>query len=306
MSLERDQFSVAHKPSQMKIPASRQFASLLTAFWATAQLLVAGQSAGAEESVTPKETIKLFNGKDLSGFYSWLVDFHRDDPQRVFSVVDQVDGAPAIRISGQFLGGLTTKQSFSNYRLVAEFRWGLLTWGDRSKATKDSGVLLHSQGRDGGYFAKDFNGPWMRSYEFQIIQGGTRDILVLGSYEPDGSLTKYHLTANVTKDRDGESCWDARGEAKVFETGRVNWWGRDRDWEDKLGYRGRKDVESPGGEWTRIEAVCAGDTLEYFVNGKLVNKATGLDHTSGKLIFQSEGAEIFFRRIELHPLAPAK
>ena len=96
------------------------------------------------------------------------------------------------------------------------------------------------------------------------------------------------------------------GEAKLFETGRVNWWGRDPDWEDKLGFRGRQDVESRDGDWTRIEAVCAGDTLEYFVNGKLVNKASGLSHNSGKLIFQSEGAGDFFRRIELHPPTPGK
>jgi len=50
------------------------------------------------------------------------VDFHREDPHRGFSVVDQVDGAPAIRISGEHWGGLITKRRFSNYRLVAEFR----------------------------------------------------------------------------------------------------------------------------------------------------------------------------------------
>jgi hypothetical protein len=252
--------------------------------------------------VVPREVIRLFDGHDLSSFYTWLVDFHREDPHRVFSVVDQVDGAPAIRISGQFFGGLTTKQRFANYRLVAEFRWGLITWGARTNATKDSGFLLHCSGRDGNYFSKSFNGPWMRSYEFQIIEGGVGDLLVLGGYEPDGTVQKYYATATVVKDRDGEPCWDAKGTAQTFETGRVNWWGRDPDWADKLGYRGRQDVESPAGEWTHIEAVCAGDTLDYFVNGKRVNQVTHLSHKSGRLIIQSEGAEIFFRRIELHPL----
>ncbi len=36
-----------------------------------------------------------------------------------------------------------TREEFSNYRLVAEFRWGLLTWGERRNHTKDSGILLH-------------------------------------------------------------------------------------------------------------------------------------------------------------------
>ena len=257
---------------------------------------------GDSQVVVPREVIQLFNGRDLSSFYTWLVDFHLEDPHQVFSVVDQVDGAPAIRISGKHLGGLYTRQRFANYRLVAEFRWGLATWGNRTNATKDSGVLLHCSGRDGNYFSKTFNGPWMRSYEFQIIEGGVGDLLVLGGYEPNGTVEKYFATATVVSDRDGEPCWDAKGTTKVFETGRVNWWGRDPDWTDELGFRGRKDVESPGGEWTRIEAVCADDTLEYFVNGHRVNQATQLSHKSGRLILQSEGAEIYFRRIELHPL----
>jgi len=259
-------------------------------------------ATGDAEVIVPREVIRLFNGCDLSSFYSWLVDFHREDPHQVFSVVDQVDGAPAIRISGQFFGGLYTQQRFANYRLVAEFRWGLVTWGSRTNATRDSGVLLHASGRDGNYFSKTFNGPWMRSYEFQIIEGGVGDLLVLGGYEPDGTVLKYFATVSVVKDRDGEPCWDAQGTPQVFETGRVNWWGRDPDWADKLGFRGQRDVESPGGKWTRIEAVCADDTLDYFVNGERVNHVTQLSHKSGRLIFQSEGAEIYFRRIELHPL----
>ncbi len=290
-------------------PNLRKFLSLLCLALTTAAGTFAAdlpKFAAAAHVGVPHEVITLFNGRDLSSFYTWLVDFHREDPHQVFTVVDQVDGAPAIRISGQHFGGLYTKQKFANYRLVAEFRWGLATWGNRTNATKDSGVLLHCSGRDGNYLSKDFNGPWMRSYEFQIIEGGVGDLLVLGGYEPDGTIQKYFATANVIKDRDGEPCWDAKGAAKVYDTGRVNWWGRDPDWADKLGYRGRQDVESPGGEWTHMEVVCAGDTLDYFVNGKRVNQATQLSNKSGQLIFQSEGAEIYFRRIELHPLPAAK
>ena len=266
----------------------------------------AAEPATGDEVIVPDKVVELFNGRDLSSFYTWLVDFHRTDPHQVFKVVDQVDGAPAIRISGQHYGGLYTKQRFANYRLVAEFRWGLATWGSRTNATKDSGVLLHCSGRDGNYLSKTFNGPWMRSYEFQIIEGGVGDLLVLGGYEPDGTIQKYFATATAIKDRDGEPCWDANGTAKVYDTGRVNWWGRDPDWADKLGFRGKQDVESPDGHWTRMEVVCAGDTLDYFVNGNRVLQATQLSHKSGQLIFQSEGAEIYFRRIELHPLPAAK
>lgn len=286
----------------------RPFLSVFSLIASVITVFAAEPTASRDDAdvVVPREVVSLFNGRDLSAFYTWLVDFHREDPQRVFSVVDQVDGAPAIRISGQYFGGLYTRQRFANYRLVAEFRWGLATWGSRTNAAKDSGVLLHCSGREGNYFSKTFNGPWMRSFEFQIIEGGVGDLLVLGGYEPDGSVQKYSATVSVVKDRDGEPCWDAGGAARVFDGGRVNWWGRDPDWADKLGFRGRQDVESAGDEWTRIEAVCAGDTLDYFVNGKRVSQATQLSHQSGQLIFQSEGAEIYFRRIELHPLPVAR
>ena len=45
-----------------------------------------------------------------------------------------------------------------------------------------------------------------------------------------------------------------------------------------------------------------GDRLVYFFNGVKVMEGTKVWPSSGRILFQSEGAEIFFRRIELHPL----
>ena len=95
--------------------------------------------------------------------------------------------------------------------------------------------------------------------------------------------------------------FDPTGEAREFESGRINWYGRDVDWQDKLGFRGKADVESPAGEWTRLEVVAEGDRLTYLVNGKVVNEGVRSSLTDGKIIIQSEGAEIFFRRIDLEP-----
>src|SRR5918996_3309103 len=134
-------------------------------------LALAGPGLTGQESSTavrPTTTIKLFDGTSLANFDSWLVDHHDADPEKVFTVVDQIDGAPAIRISGQIWGGLLTKQAYRDYRLIVEYRWGGVTWGERKDRTRDSGVLLHSQGRPGNT-RKDFNGPWLRSVEFQII-----------------------------------------------------------------------------------------------------------------------------------------
>ena len=63
-----------------------------------------------------------------------------------------------------------------------------------------------------------------------------------------------------------------------------------------------RHVEKPAGAWNRMEVVCDGDTITNIVNGFVVNRGTGSSHTEGKIQFQSEGAEIFFRKIEVRPL----
>ena len=255
----------------------------------------------AETAIRPDHTIHLFDGKSLAPFYTWLVDDHRGDPLRVFSVVDQVDGVPAIRVSGERWGGLVTRESYRDYRLVVEFRWGLLTWGERKSAARDSGILIHAQGKDGNT-AADLNGPWMRSIEAQVIEGGVGDIILVAGFDERGPKVTPHLVARAGKDRDGEDVYDPQGQEREFATGRVNWYGRDVDWQDALGFRGRQDVESPYGQWTRLEVIADGDRVTNIVNGKVVNEGARSSVTEGKIIVQSEGAEIYFRRIDLEPL----
>ena len=69
-----------------------------------------------------------------------------------------------------------------------------------------------------------------------------------------------------------------------------------------LGFRGRQDVEAPTGEWNRQEVICDGDTVRNIVNGKMVNFATDSSRTFGKIQLQSEGAEIWIRRVEIGPV----
>ena len=277
----------------------RRIAAAVALTW-TISLAPANAQAPAA-AIKPTEVIKLFDGKSLSNFETWLVDHHATDPERVFTVVDQIDGAPAIRVSGQVWGGILTKQAYRDYRLIVEFRWGGATWGNRKDRARDSGVLLHAQGRLGNT-GKDFNGPWLRSIEFQIIEGGVGDILPVAGYEEDGTQVRPSVTTTTRKDRDNETVYDEKGTVNTLSGGGINWWGRSEDWADKLGFRGAQDVESPGLEWTRIEASVEGGKLTYYVNGKLVNAASDSSFKEGRIMIQSEGAEIYFRRIELQPL----
>jgi hypothetical protein len=261
-------------------------------------------ASSADAPITPKETIVLFDGKtkkDLSSFYTWLKDLGHTDPDRVFTVVDQIDGAPAIRSSGQHYGGIVTQASYTNYKLITEYRWGNVTWKPRTNRARDSGILLHCQGEDGNA-AKTFNSPWMRSVEYQIIEGGTGDIIPVDGFNR-GSDEQIAPKLMATVAANGKN-WDPAGTPKEFSKSRIDWQYRDAGWKDVLGFRGAKDVEKPVGQWNRIEAICDGGNVTYFLNGVKVMEGRDGSFKSGKLLFQSEGAEIFFRLIELHPLKP--
>jgi hypothetical protein len=271
---------------------------LIRALAAFVVALVIASPAAAQSS----DVVRLFNGKDLTNFYTWLVGDKRTDPDRVFTVLPDVDGAPAIRISGQKFGGITTEKEYETYRLIVEFKWGTRTWAPRVERARDSGVLVHCQGPDGGTRA-DLNGPWMRSIEAQIIEGGIGDFLLVAGFDPDGTRRTPEMKATHTPDRDGEFVYDPKGTPRTFSNGdRINWFGRDPDWTDRLGYRGARDVEKPAGEWNRLEVVVERDRITNILNGVVVNVGTAPSYTRGKIIVQSEGAEIFVRRVDLQPL----
>ena len=105
-------------------------------------LLAAGQASAADEWAS------LFNGKDLSGWETFLgtppggkEPVGRDrDPKGVFSVVE-VDGKPALRISGDGLGGIATLKEYGNYHLELEFKWGDERFAPRQRATRQRPVV---------------------------------------------------------------------------------------------------------------------------------------------------------------------
>lgn len=279
--------------TRYKSPALLLFANACAAL---ACLLVSiGQAAEPDPAVSPTEPIKLFDGKTLGDCYTWLKDAKRDDPREVFTVEDGL-----LHVSGDGWGSIITNRRFRDYHLVVEFKWGERGWHEREKAARDSGILLHSNGKDGGY-----GGIWMPSLEVQIIEGGVGDFILVNGPDDAGKPVPISLTAHVGKDRDGEVVWQADGQRTTFDSKnrkRVNWFGRDPDWKDELGFRGANDVESPHGQWTRIDVIADGGKLSVFVNGTKVNEAVDCAPQEGRIQLQSELAEIFFRRWELFPL----
>lgn len=100
--------------------------------------VVVAIARGAEPS-TVRETVSLFNGKDLTGLTTWLKDTRDSDPRKVFQVEDGI-----IHVSGDGNGYIATEKEYREYRLVVEYKWGRRT--DGKKYVRNSGVLLHAVG----------------------------------------------------------------------------------------------------------------------------------------------------------------
>ncbi|MBL9114575.1 MAG: DUF1080 domain-containing protein [Verrucomicrobiaceae bacterium] len=260
-------------------------------------LLLSVSVVWAAEPVKSKvDLLEVIKSGNVEYHVNPKADFH-DAPKDIWTFAK--DGT--FNISGRGYGYVATKENYKDYHLVIEFKWGTKTWGKREKAAKDNGILLHAYGPHGAY-----SDTWMASIEAQIIEGGVGDILVLSPKLADGTELTTSLSAEYTLDRDKEKIWKKGEPRQTVTKGRINWRGRDEDWADKVGFRGKNDVESPPGEWNRLEVIAKGDTLQYFVNGAMVNEAFDCKPAEGKVLLQTEGAEMIVRRYELWPLGEFK
>ena len=261
--------------------------------FATAVAIFAVFLSGCSDSPKTPKTVELFNGRNLDNFYTYTRLNGTSSPADadVFSVKDG-----AIRISGARRGCLTSKDEFENYKITLEYKWGDATYPPRQDKARDSGLLIHSVGPDGG-----FHKTWMYSLEVNIVEGGTGDFWVVGDKSDKYSLTV--LASDYQKNGKTLSRHNPKsGNPKTIHSGSIEWIDKDPAFTDVKGYRGAKDAETPLGEWNTLEVYAKGDSIEVFLNGKFVNKAFDVRPSKGKIQLQSEDAEIFFRRVAIEPL----
>lgn len=263
----------------------------------------------------------LWNGTDLSEWTTWLARPQPTslveglvkgadgkyaepigpdrDPLNVFTVT-QVDGQPAIRISGEVFGELRTKGSFENYHLRLQFKWGEKKWPPRLNAVRDSGLLYHVHAEPGAE-----GRTWARSIELQIQEKDTGDLYAIGS--------SIAVRVKVRPEPPREAGAPAPALVnRIYEYDPKGLW---MYFTQGSGSPGRvvkqPDNEKPTGEWNTVELICVGSEAIHVVNGKVVMRlfdprridgARPEPVTSGPLILQSEGAEVFYRDITLRPL----
>lgn len=252
----------------------------------------------------------LFNGKNLAGWSTFMTKpdatwevpgLKRDangkylepvgkdrDPLGVFQVAS-VDGRPAIHVSGQGFGVMTTQESFGDIHLRLQVKWGERKWGAKLNQPRDCGLLYFVHG-DPGFDHE----TWPRSIEFQIQEHDMGDLYALGA----------QVTVNA---RRGEGTprplwlYDPQGAPTLFVQ------------KAPIGNRCVKlgDPEKPNGEWNTLDLICfKGDSI-HVVNGVVVMRlknAQRLDGpapapiASGQISLQTEGAEVYYRDVAWRPI----
>jgi len=224
-----------------------------------------GNKPPAHGPLTP-----LFDGSNLNNFDIFIRGGElNQDPDHIFTVEHGV-----VHVSGKKFGYFITKKEYSDYYLRAEFKWGEGTYAPREGKARDSGILYHVVGEQK---------VWPKSIELQIQEGGTGDIWLTDQ----AALTS----------KDGKTVVGPPGRASRID--RFN----KGPWKDVIGYRDPQgEVEKPHGKWNLVELAVKGDHVWHYVNGKLVNEGSGANPASGKILFQSEGAEIYFRKMSIAPL----
>jgi hypothetical protein len=237
----------------------------------------------------------LFNGKDLSGWTTWLsmqppVDNMKvptstrganTDPRKVFTVVDGT-----LRISGEEWGAVSTVGEYENFHLKFDMKWGTKKWAPRLETPRDSGILYYAVGRPD---AQD--GNWMRSHEFQLKEDECGDY-----YSLDGVMVDAHASDT----RLGNWKFQRYDPAQPIHA----------DIAGRIEKRG--NYEKPVGEWNTMEIIADGKTIIHIVNGHEVLRAENsrqsvdgkaVPLTRGKFSIQTEGAEVFFRNIQVKRLS---
>ncbi len=228
----------------------------------------------------------LFDGTDLKGWETWLAKPPgaseplglNHDPDQVFSVSDG-----CLHITGQVFGGISTLAEYGDYHLRLEQRWGEKKWPPRLDAVRDSGICYHGTGPHGAG-----SGNWLSSIECQVQEGDTGDCWLVA-----GPRVEVQAVPR-------EKAWEYREGAPLVAVAK-----------DRI-YKSATN-EKPHGEWNVIEVICRGDTCTHIVNGTTVMVLSharqivgGQEEplTRGRIQLQSEGAEVWYRKVEISLLTP--
>ncbi len=221
----------------------------------------------------------LFNGQNLSGWYTYVPGQGKNsDPERIFKVEDGTLHILDVANRGyRDFSYMATYERFSNYELRLEYQWGNKRFEPRESLPRDSGVIYHFGGQDE---------IWPTGIEFQIQEGDTGDFWML-----DGTRIK----TTVDNPNAAEPAYKPGGRSFTSRPGEFV----------RVANSGTYDTRTG---WNTVNIVVQGSSAVHSVNGRVNNRAQhimspgGGPLSSGRILLQAEGAEIYYRNIEIRSL----
>jgi len=230
--------------------------------------------------------IPLLHRDNLNGWYTFIPGHGRnEDPNHIFAINNGV-----LHIYGEAADGsnmpfayIATQEQYSDYRLRLQFKWGTKRFAPRAAALRDSGLLYH------------FVGPdivWPTSVECQIMETDSGSIYAVGT------------TVTTTIDPNTGTFMESADGGLTRTLGGVG----------VTRVKMSRDYETEG--WNTVEVIIRGDSAVHIINGRVNNRCTNISRpdtedksrliplAEGKILLQAEGAEIFYRNVEIKPLVP--
>ena len=139
--------------------------------------------------------IKLFNKKDLNGWYAFESSSGRhDNALEIFAVDKKI-----IRLYGNKPGYLMSEQSFGNFKLTVEYSWNTDGIFVSNPKTKNSGVM---------YLVSDSTKDelWPQGIQFQIKDEHSGDFVLLQNVTivKNGIRTKPGKSVTVARIQEAE------------------------------------------------------------------------------------------------------
>jgi hypothetical protein len=235
--------------------------------------------------------VSLFNGRDLSGWYTFLQKHGKDrDPDHIIVIEDEAIHLykNATERSEVVMGYICTEKEFGNYHLRFQYRWGTKKFQPRYALKRDAGLYYHLNGPDA---------VWPRGLQFQIEQTNVGDLITLHGFALDTWI-----------------------DPKTREDQQPTFQEPDKGSQPRvLGGKGIAYQKHLAGEfevdgWNTIEVITKGDTTVHVLNGQVVNRGekvrftdaekpgTTQPVTKGRIALEIEAAEIYFRKVEIREL----
>jgi hypothetical protein len=213
---------------------------------------------------------------------------HNKDPLKVFSIYKDKK-KEYLRVSGQVFGTVSLDRTFQNYHLILHYRWGEKKWAPRTTWRRDSGLIYHGFG-----LAGEHKFAWFHGHELQIQEHDT------GDYWPTGEVT-----LDIPAAKTDTAAWYAYNPNESLKTVSFH-----KLMENRRVIK-KQEADFVGNKWNKVELYCFGDSIIHVVNNKVVlraynsKKATTLEQEalkSGKIGIQSEGAEVYYKKIKIKTL----